>query len=78
MKHLITGRVGSGLLAMLLISLLLTACGPRGADGTAVPVVPENTPAGAAANIQPTVQPQDYPAPQATVDPNQAYPAPRW
>jgi glucose/arabinose dehydrogenase len=62
---------------MLLIGLLLTACGPRGADGTAVPVVPENTPAGTAANIQPTAQSQNYPAPQATVDPNQAYPAPQ-
>lgn len=77
MNHLITGRVGSGLLAMLLIGALLAACGPRGADGTAVPVVPENTPASTAANIQPSAQPQDYPAPQATIDPNQSYPAPQ-
>lgn len=76
MKNLITGRVDSRLLVLLLMGMLLAACGPRAVGGTPVPVVPENTPVGTAASIQPSAQPQ-YPAPQATVDLNQAYPVPQ-
>lgn len=68
----ITGRafyrmVISGIMG----AFLLSACGPRGAGGTAVPLTPSNTATGA-----PSVT-QGYPAPQAGPTTGQAYPAPQ-